>query len=59
MRQMGHANAGFTLSIYARAMETVDEEREAIRSLWEGANGHESGNRAEDGPADDEGREAV
>jgi integrase len=59
MRQMGHATAGFTLSVYARAMESSDEERERLRALVEGSIGQELGNRATDEPADEEGREAV
>jgi integrase len=36
MKQMGHATSHFTLSVYAAAMESSDEEREALRRLVEG-----------------------
>lgn len=37
MRQMGHTTAAFTLGVYAAAMETTDEERNALRALVEGS----------------------
>lgn len=49
MRQMGHTTPGFTLSIYAAAMDAGEEERERLRVLVEGTaseNGHEMGKSA-------------
>jgi integrase len=44
MGQMGHATAGFTLEVYARAMDLTDADREAYEALWHGRNGHGMGN---------------
>jgi integrase len=39
MGQMGHATAGFTLEVYAKAMDLTDAAREAYERLWQGASG--------------------
>ena len=39
MSQLGHTDAGFTLSVYARAMRRKDGEKEALRALVEGRSG--------------------
>lgn len=36
MAQLGHTDAGFTLSVYARTMRRRDGERELLGAVWEG-----------------------
>lgn len=44
MAQIGHTHAGFTLSVYARAMRRRDGDRDALRALVGGRSGHAPGN---------------
>lgn len=44
MAQMGHTHAGFTLSVYARAMRRRDGGRDALRDLVGGRSGQAPGN---------------
>lgn len=44
MAQMGHTQAGFTLSVYARAMRRRDGDRDALRNLVGRRNGQSTGN---------------
>lgn len=46
MSQLGHTDAGFTLSVYAGAMRRRDGERDALRTLVGGGSGQEEGNTA-------------
>jgi integrase len=43
MAQMGHTTANLTLSLYARAMQRRDGERECLRALVEGADWAQTG----------------
>ena len=43
MAQMGHTMPNLTLSLYARAMQRRDGERERLRALVEGAEWAEVG----------------
>lgn len=58
MKQMGHATPGFTLSVYAQAMDWSEGEREQLRALIEAANGQGRARGRRTNPVED-GREAV
>jgi integrase len=58
MRQMGHATAGFTLGVYAAAMDWAEGERERLRALVEGCDWALTGTKAPESAAEPEEQEA-
>jgi integrase len=47
MAQLGHTDPAFTLRVYAHVMRRGGDERERLRALVEGANGHPMGTSAD------------
>lgn len=48
MRALGHTTAGFTLSVYAAAMDWADGEADRLRALVEGADWAPTGTKADE-----------